>query len=111
MCPICGKAWRMNRLYVPMEDLVIDDKPNYIEKPVAILDRKVKQLRNKTINQVKFSAHKLFDEMSTIGFLQIKGVKGIESNNEGGSGTRRLGKEILVVDNPSGQGKSPNPST
>ncbi|KAD4889132.1 hypothetical protein E3N88_21205 [Mikania micrantha] len=38
--------------YVPMEDLVIDDKLNYIEKPVAILDRKVKQLRNKTINQV-----------------------------------------------------------
>ncbi|KAC9514759.1 hypothetical protein E3N88_45709 [Mikania micrantha] len=38
--------------YVPMEDLVIDDKLNYIEKHVAILDRKVKQLRNKTINQV-----------------------------------------------------------
>ncbi|KAD5507398.1 hypothetical protein E3N88_15101 [Mikania micrantha] len=38
--------------YVPLEDLVIDDKLNYIEKPVAILDRKVKQLRNKTINQV-----------------------------------------------------------
>ncbi|KAD3067116.1 hypothetical protein E3N88_34996 [Mikania micrantha] len=35
-----------------MEDLVIDDELNYIEKPVAILDRKVKQLRNKTINQV-----------------------------------------------------------
>ncbi|KAD4586271.1 hypothetical protein E3N88_23872 [Mikania micrantha] len=38
--------------YVPMEDLVIDDKLNYIEKPVAIFDRKVKQLRNKTISQV-----------------------------------------------------------
>ncbi|KAD3336756.1 hypothetical protein E3N88_32275 [Mikania micrantha] len=38
--------------YVPMEDLVIYDKLNYIEKLVAILDRKVKQLRNKTINQV-----------------------------------------------------------
>ncbi|KAD4586487.1 hypothetical protein E3N88_24088 [Mikania micrantha] len=31
--------------YVPLEDLVIDDKLNYIEKSVAILDRKVKQLR------------------------------------------------------------------
>ncbi|KAD5507998.1 hypothetical protein E3N88_15701 [Mikania micrantha] len=37
---------------MPMEDLVIDDKLNYIEKPVAILDRKLKQLQNKTINQV-----------------------------------------------------------
>ncbi|KAD3640698.1 hypothetical protein E3N88_29921 [Mikania micrantha] len=39
--------------YVPLEDLEIDDKLNYVEKPVAILDRKVKQLRNKSLNQVK----------------------------------------------------------
>ena len=38
--------------YVPYEDLEIGDKLNYVEKPVAILDRKVKQLRNKAINQV-----------------------------------------------------------
>ncbi|KAD4180362.1 hypothetical protein E3N88_28953 [Mikania micrantha] len=39
--------------YVPLDDLEIDDKLNYVEKPVAILDRKVKQLRNKSLNQVK----------------------------------------------------------
>ncbi|KAD4179016.1 hypothetical protein E3N88_27607 [Mikania micrantha] len=39
--------------YVPLEDLEIDDKLNYVEKPVAILDRKIKQLRNKSLNQVK----------------------------------------------------------
>ncbi|KAD5961457.1 hypothetical protein E3N88_12930 [Mikania micrantha] len=37
--------------YVPLEDLEIDDKLNYVEKPVAILDRKVKHLRNKSFNQ------------------------------------------------------------
>ncbi|KAD4180330.1 hypothetical protein E3N88_28921 [Mikania micrantha] len=39
--------------YVPLEDLEIDDKLNCVEKPVAILDRKVKHLRNKSLNQVK----------------------------------------------------------
>ncbi|KAD3640786.1 hypothetical protein E3N88_30009 [Mikania micrantha] len=39
--------------YVPLEDLEIDDKLNYVEKPIAILDRQVKQLRNKSLNQVK----------------------------------------------------------
>ena len=39
--------------FVPYEDLDIDNKLNYVEKPVAILDRKMKQLRNKKLNQVK----------------------------------------------------------
>ncbi|KAD4888554.1 hypothetical protein E3N88_20627 [Mikania micrantha] len=39
--------------YVPPEDIEIDDKLNYVERPVAILDRKVKQLRNKSLSQVK----------------------------------------------------------
>ncbi|KAD4385022.1 hypothetical protein E3N88_25190 [Mikania micrantha] len=39
--------------YVPLEDLEIDDKLNYVEKPVAILDRKVKHLRNKSLNQME----------------------------------------------------------
>ena len=38
--------------YVPLEDIEVDDKLNYVEKPVAIKDYKVKRLRNKTINQV-----------------------------------------------------------
>ncbi|KAD7479850.1 hypothetical protein E3N88_02986 [Mikania micrantha] len=44
--------------YVPFEDLEIDDKLNYIEKPVAILDRKVKQLRNKSLNPGEGSMEK-----------------------------------------------------
>lgn len=39
--------------YIPYKELEIDDKLNYIEKPVAILDKKVKRLRSKDINQVK----------------------------------------------------------
>ncbi|XP_076939907.1 uncharacterized protein LOC143608841 [Bidens hawaiensis] len=38
---------------VPLNDIEVDDKLNYVEKHVAILDRKVKQLRNKDISQVK----------------------------------------------------------
>ncbi|KAK9053806.1 hypothetical protein SSX86_024880 [Deinandra increscens subsp. villosa] len=38
--------------YVPLEDLVIDDKLNYVETPIAILDHKVKKLRNKELSQV-----------------------------------------------------------
>ncbi|KAK1421015.1 hypothetical protein QVD17_23053 [Tagetes erecta] len=39
--------------YVSLNDIEVDEKLNYVEEPVAILDRKVKQLRNKVINQVK----------------------------------------------------------
>jgi hypothetical protein len=31
----------------------VDERLNYIEDPIAILDRKEKQLRNKAISQVK----------------------------------------------------------
>lgn len=36
-----------------MEDIQIDERLNYVEQPVAILDRETKTLRNKTINLVK----------------------------------------------------------
>ncbi|KAD1904839.1 hypothetical protein E3N88_42145 [Mikania micrantha] len=39
--------------YVPLEDIEVDEKLNYVEKPVEILDNKEKLLRNKTIDQVK----------------------------------------------------------
>ena len=35
------------------DDIEINDKLSYIAKPIAILDRKVKGLRNKEIDQVK----------------------------------------------------------
>ncbi|KAK1431950.1 hypothetical protein QVD17_08769 [Tagetes erecta] len=38
--------------HVPLNDIVIDNRLNYVEEPVAILDRKVKKLRNKEIHQV-----------------------------------------------------------
>ncbi|KAK9055581.1 hypothetical protein SSX86_026665 [Deinandra increscens subsp. villosa] len=38
--------------YVPLDDLVVDDKLNYVEMPIAIRDRKVKKLRNKEVSQV-----------------------------------------------------------
>ncbi|XP_076911809.1 uncharacterized protein LOC143569897 [Bidens hawaiensis] len=39
--------------YVPLNDIEVDDKLNYVEEPVVIVDGKVKQLRNKVVNQVK----------------------------------------------------------
>ncbi|XP_022032772.1 uncharacterized protein LOC110933877 [Helianthus annuus] len=38
--------------YVPMDDIEVDEKLNYVEKPVAIKDFKVKQLRNKSVRRV-----------------------------------------------------------
>ena len=38
---------------VPLEDIQIDERLNYVEKPIAILERKVKTLRNKEIGTVK----------------------------------------------------------
>ncbi|KAD4179851.1 hypothetical protein E3N88_28442 [Mikania micrantha] len=38
--------------YIPLEDIEIDNRLNYVERSVAIIDRKVKQLRNKTLSQV-----------------------------------------------------------
>ncbi|KAI3775134.1 hypothetical protein L1987_49703 [Smallanthus sonchifolius] len=38
--------------FVPLDDIELDEKLNYVEEPVAILDRKMKRLRNKEICQV-----------------------------------------------------------
>ena len=38
---------------VPLEDIQVDDRLNYIEKPVVILDWKTKTLRNKAVEMVK----------------------------------------------------------
>ncbi|KAI3825912.1 hypothetical protein L1987_07642 [Smallanthus sonchifolius] len=39
--------------HVPLTDIEVDNSLNYIEEPVAILDRKEKRLRNKIIQLVK----------------------------------------------------------
>jgi predicted Ser/Thr protein kinase len=38
---------------VPLGEIEVGEKLNYVEEPVAILDRKEKRLRNKTIHLVK----------------------------------------------------------
>ncbi|KAJ9553357.1 hypothetical protein OSB04_017402 [Centaurea solstitialis] len=38
---------------VPLEDIQVDERLNYVEKPVAILDKKTKVLRNKQIPLVR----------------------------------------------------------
>ena len=38
---------------VPLEDIQLDDNMNYIKRPVAILDRKSKDPRNKWLDLVK----------------------------------------------------------
>ncbi|XP_035845384.1 uncharacterized protein LOC118491599 [Helianthus annuus] len=39
--------------YIHYGDIEVDDKLSYVVKPIAILDRKIKSLRNKEIDQVK----------------------------------------------------------
>ncbi|KAD4179887.1 hypothetical protein E3N88_28478 [Mikania micrantha] len=39
--------------HVPLDDIEVDPRLNYIEEPIAVVDTKEKQLRNKTIRQVK----------------------------------------------------------
>ncbi|KAI3816044.1 hypothetical protein L1987_15729 [Smallanthus sonchifolius] len=51
--------------FVPLDDIILDEKLNYVEEPVAILDRKVKRLRNKEIFQVLLTwKHKKGAEMT-----------------------------------------------
>ena len=38
---------------IPLEDIQVDERLNYIEKPVAIIERRTKTLRNKAIDLVK----------------------------------------------------------
>ena len=38
---------------VPLEDIQVDEYLNYIERPVVILDKKTKTLRNKAVELVK----------------------------------------------------------
>ncbi|KAI3701131.1 hypothetical protein L2E82_45776 [Cichorium intybus] len=38
---------------VPLEDIQLDERLNYVERPIAIIERKIKALRNKTIGLVK----------------------------------------------------------
>ncbi|KAJ9552734.1 hypothetical protein OSB04_016779 [Centaurea solstitialis] len=39
--------------HVPLDDIQVDESLNYIERPVAVLEQKVKKLRNKEIGIVK----------------------------------------------------------
>ena len=38
---------------VPLKDIQVDDRLNYIERPVEILDQKTKTFRNKVVEMVK----------------------------------------------------------
>ncbi|KAI3518312.1 hypothetical protein L1887_06894 [Cichorium endivia] len=39
--------------FVPLDDIQVDERLNYVEKPIAILERKTKTLRNKEIGILK----------------------------------------------------------
>ena len=38
---------------ISLDDIQLDGSPNYVMRPVAILDRKMKKLRNKEVKLVK----------------------------------------------------------
>ncbi|KAJ9544144.1 hypothetical protein OSB04_023851 [Centaurea solstitialis] len=39
--------------HIPIDDIQVDERLNYVERPIAILERKTKSLRNKEISLVK----------------------------------------------------------
>ena len=39
--------------FVPLEDITVDERLNYIKRPVADLERKTKRLRNREVGMVK----------------------------------------------------------
>ena len=49
----------LDSAYVPLEDIQVDECLNYIERPIAILDRKKNMLRNKEVGLVKVQWHHL----------------------------------------------------
>ncbi|KAJ9563234.1 hypothetical protein OSB04_008394 [Centaurea solstitialis] len=50
---IIARCVRDESTVVPLEDIHIDEKLNYVENPIALLEWKVKTLRNKEIKYVK----------------------------------------------------------
>ncbi|GJY96027.1 hypothetical protein Tco_0512388 [Tanacetum coccineum] len=42
-----------NTLVIPLEEIQLDDKLNFVEEPIEIMDRKVKQLKRSRIPIVK----------------------------------------------------------
>ena len=38
---------------ISLDDIQVDEIPNYIEKPIAVLDRNTKVFRNKEVKLVK----------------------------------------------------------
>nr|GFA50577.1 retrotransposon protein, putative, Ty3-gypsy subclass [Tanacetum cinerariifolium] len=53
-----GKSWipcRDEPLGIPLDEIQIDDKLNFIEEPVKIMDREVKRLKQSSISIIKFT--------------------------------------------------------
>ncbi|GJU26481.1 hypothetical protein Tco_1165102 [Tanacetum coccineum] len=53
------KCYSDDQLVVPLEGLQVDDKLYFVEEPVEIMDREVKQLRQSRIPIVKVIKHEV----------------------------------------------------
>ncbi|GKB72577.1 putative reverse transcriptase domain-containing protein, partial [Tanacetum coccineum] len=53
-------------LVIPMKELWLDDKLNFVEEPVEIMDREVKQLKQSRIPIVKERQQKLVEEQRNL---------------------------------------------
>jgi hypothetical protein len=67
--------------HAPLDDIKLDERLNYEEEPIAILDRLEKQLSNKTIRQVK---------------IQLKHRKGSEATCETEKEMKELYPQLFV---------------
>ncbi|KAJ9545620.1 hypothetical protein OSB04_025327 [Centaurea solstitialis] len=51
--PALHKCLADETAHIPLDDIQVDESLNYVERPIAVLDRKVRRLRNKEIGIVK----------------------------------------------------------
>ncbi|GKC20272.1 putative reverse transcriptase domain-containing protein [Tanacetum coccineum] len=60
VAPWKGKCLSKDTLVIPLEEIELDDKLNFVEEPVEIMDREVKQLKRSRIPivQVRWNAHR-----------------------------------------------------
>ncbi|GKF97041.1 hypothetical protein Tco_0292862, partial [Tanacetum coccineum] len=64
-------------LVIPMKELQLDDKLNFVEEPVEIMDREVKKLRQSRIPIVKVRDGTLKEDHNLRGNAKIKFVPSI----------------------------------
>ncbi|KAI3762711.1 hypothetical protein L1987_53152 [Smallanthus sonchifolius] len=84
--------------HIPYDEIEVDNSLNYVEEPIAILDRAEKRLRNKSIPLVKVQRkHKRGSEATWEKENEReKKVSGLERESEG-NGSKAWGSIVIIL--------------